>query len=366
MYFCSECFSPLTEFDVNFNKNLMGKFTPGKCKCATCLADVEYLRERKKPNSYPYFLAYAFMLVAICLARIGNIFFYQYEIDIDLNNDFAWALYDFAEIFLWTNVLAHAVAYIVCVFFCLLDFTSLEDESYSYTSSKTKTTYDSATESFVTSPVTEYDGESHGLAKFLLFLVYPFWGIFVYIYRLVKYHKDINKRCTKEVISAYNKTEEETEKFIIPGKSCIDSWYENRKKEYAVSIESIRSKYGYLGEEALEDKIKEIKEPTFEFDVCPNPNKVKLKYKLILIANVKHDDITNNDSEMYLGTCSFIKNTENKKIIYRDYAVYIPDQKDVLELFDLAEGIRPEIGEIYIYSKGKTLAGVLVGKDNDS
>lgn len=342
MYFCSECFSPLTEFDVNFNKNLTGKVTPEKCKCATCLTDVEHLRE-KKMKCVQYILAYVFMLVAICLGCIGYILFYKYRIDDLIKNDFVWELYNFAEMFFWANVLAHAVAYIVAVVFCLKgeDF----EETYSETSC-IKTTYNSSTNSYVTTSSTTSESDDGCWDAIGKFLTYPFWGIF----KFVKCHKDINKRHTKEIVSAYNQAVKETKTYTMPQYNDVKRWYENRQKEYTASIKNIRSKYGYLGEEVVENKIKEVKKPFFM---------ILSSYKLIFIAHVRRYNRTNDNPEAYsgLGECYFFKSTKNKQIIYRDYAVYIPKQEEVSYLFDLAEIFRPEIGNIHIYYEGKSLCG---------
>ncbi len=298
-YNCSKCGKLLTEFDFNFTKNLKGSFNKKSYKCANCLAKTDYLSNIKKPNFFIYIFPYlAITFVALFIKFIDN--FTKEEI---YNG-------------LWTILLiACVIGYITCAIRSIRDFKSLKDESYE--TSCIRTTYDSSTNSLVSSTTTEYVGDDHIIEKMWLFFIYPIWGIFVYLYRIIKYYRDINKNYTKEAVIAYNKTVKETEKFILPNKFCyphnIEEMFEIERKKYKELRQKTISKYSYLGNEQVKNQIKKLKKPAI------NLRSNQTLYKVLFNC----------------GSISFVSNTSGvKKIIFNNYAIHNIDQKTLIDLFN--------------------------------
>lgn len=292
---CNKCGKLLTEFDVNFTKNLKGSFDKKSCECANCLANTDYLSNMKKPNFFKYFSPYlAIALIVVFIIFVNRVGYIQYM--------------GLCEMFLFPLC---GIGYIIDVIRSIRDFKSLEDERYD--SSCIRTTYDSSTNSFVTSSSTETVGDDHFGEKMLLFITYPFWGIFVYLYRIIKYHRDINIACTKEIRAAYNKTIEETEKFILPNN--IQKMFWLKEEKYKKSRQQIISKYKYLGEDQVKIQIKKLRKPA----ITLRSNKTIYR----LLFNVDNISLVVNK----LGA-------KKKKVLFNNYAIYSEDEKYIVDLFD--------------------------------
>lgn len=296
---CNECGKLLTEFDVNFTKNLKGSFDKKSCECANCLANTDYLSSMKKPNFFNYFSPYLYIALIIFFIRLIRL-----------------ESIKFGDVFQAFLFILCGIGYIINVIRSIRDFKSLEDESYD--SSCIRTTYDSSTNSFVTSSSTETVGDDHFGEKMLLFITYPFWGIFVYLYRIIKYHRDIDIACTKEIRAAYNKTIEETEKFILPNRWCYPNniqemfWIEEEK--YEKTRQQIISKYKYLGEDQVKIQIKKLRKPAITL------RSNKTTYRLLFSSAGNISLVVNK-----LGT---------KKVLFNNYAIYGEDEKYIVDLFD--------------------------------
>ena len=293
-YNCSKCGELLTEFDFNFTKNLKGSFNKKSCECANCLAKTDYLSNIKKPNFFIYIFPYlAITFVALFAKFVDN--FTKEEIYNGL-----WAIL----------IIACVIGYITCAIRSIRDFKSLEDESYE--TSCIRTTYDSSTNSLVSSTSTEYVGDDHITEKVCLFFIYPVWGIFVYMYRIIKYYYVKNKNFTREVLRAYNKTVKETEKFILPHN--IEEMFEIERKKYKELRQKTISKYSYLGNEQVKNQIKKLKKPTI------NLRSNQTVYKVLFNCR----------------SISFVTSTSGvKKVIFNNYAIKNIDQETLIDLFNL-------------------------------
>ena len=300
-YNCSKCGKLLTEFDFNFTKNLNGSFNKKSCECANCLARTDYLFHMKKPNFLIYILPYLAIAYSIW-------FFKEQRLDTGL-----WLALFFISF----------IGYITCSILCVMGFESLKDESYE--TSCIRTTYDASTNSFVSSSGKEYVGDTHSSEQVFLFFIYPIWGIFVYMYRIIKYYYVKNKNFTREVLRAYNKTVKETEKFILPDN--IEKRFEMERGEYKELRQKTISKYGYLGNEQVKNQIKKLKKPAI--NLLSNQTVYKLLFNC--------------------GKISFVSNTTGvKKIIFNNYAIHNIDQKTLIDLFNfLNESLENDDNLIY-------------------
>ncbi len=301
-YKCSKCGKFLTEFDINFTKNLKGSFDKKNCECANCLAKTDYLSNIKKPDFFIYFFPYLAIVFVVLFSIFG----------IELVDVLGVGLVDvlFAIIYILC-----IIGYINCAVRSVRDFKSLKDESYD--TSCIRTTYDSSTNSFVTSSSTKSVGDDHSSEKTLLFFTYPFWGIFVYLYRIIKYHRDLNKNYTKEVRLSYNKAIRETEKFILPNKFAyphnIQEIFKLKMEKYEMLKQQKVSKYKYLGENQVKPQIKKLKKPT----ITLRSNQTVYR----LLFNIDNISFVVNKS----GT---------KKVLYNNYTIYSEDEKHIIDLFD--------------------------------
>lgn len=305
-YKCNECEKNLTEFDINFTKNLKGSFNKKSCKCANCLAKTDYLSNIKKPDFFIYFFPYfsIFMLV----------WFYKKIVPI------LPIIGAGSDMLVISIILPSIVCYITYDIRSIMDFKKLKDESYDRACMRT--TYDASTHSLVTSSSTESVGDDHITEKMWLFVTYPVWGIFVYLYRIIKYYREIDKNYTKEIILAYNKTIKETEKFILPNN--IQNMFELKMKKYRELRQQIISKYEYLGEEQVQIQIKKLKLPTITI------HSNQTVYRLLFNC----------------GNISFVVNKLGaKKVIFNNYTIYSEDEKYIIDLFDL---VNENIGNDYI------------------
>lgn len=299
-YRCNKCGKFLTEFDINFTKNLNGSFDKKSCKCANCLAKTDYLSNIKKPNFFIYFSPYLIIVFIVLFIKV----MIPYGITLGIILE-----YSFTPFF---------VSCIICAIFAIRDFKSLKDESYD--TSCIRTTYDSSSNSFVTSSSTTTVGDDHFGEKMLLFFTYPVWAIFVYLYRIIKYHRDLNKNYTKEVRLSYNKAIKETEKFILPNKFAyphnIQQMFQLKMEKYEKLKQQIISKYKYLGENQVKVKIqiKKLKKPTIT--IRSNQTVYKLLFNMDNISFV-------------------INKSGTKKVLFNNYAIYSEDKKHIIDLFDV-------------------------------
>lgn len=308
LYKCSNCGELLTEFDVNFAKNLYGTISETKCKCAKCTANIALLKKEKHFNFFKYLIPYFIVIYVV-------VFFKVLVLNEKIMNSTTESV---LGIILLVNNITCIVMYIVYVVRCIKDFKGLEDESYERDC--VRTTYDSSTNSLISSSSTETVGDDHGYEKFLLFLTYPFWGIFALIYRKVKSCKVIKNNFTKDILIAYDKTVKTTEKYIFPTHFCYPHTIAERfyieEEKYAALKRDIRTKYSYLNEGVVQDKINGIKKPTIKI------KSTQKNYDLVFIYEDKF----------------FVKNVFNEhKIVFNKYALYGINEGEALLLFNLAE-----------------------------
>ena len=295
IYKCSKCGKILTEFDVNFSKNLTGSFDEENHKCANCLGNINALKEMRKPSLLKYILPYLALLLYIFMANNKLL---------DKRNE---------------NYILYAILSIVCLIvyiglicFCIYDFKNLRSESYE--ESYLKTTYDSSSDSLVTVSSTRTTGDDFSSEHILLFLSYPAWGIFVYIYRLIKFYVVRNKYFSRKLLRVYRKTLRTTEEFIIPIET--KSTYQGKMNKYHELKGHIETKYAYLNNNTIiEEKIKKLKKPTI------NIQSTKQTYKLIFIN----------------GFYYFIKNSTTRKILLNNYAIYLTDEQEIENLFKMVD-----------------------------
>lgn len=306
-YKCSECGKLLTEFDVNFNKNLKGTVDVKNCKCANCLANIKLLEDIKKNKPkiinyiFPYISIFWF-LIMICAEPLGITNHIELE--------------EILHIILPCSFIS-LIGYIVCVIFCVKDY-NLTDESFEY--KVLETSYNSSG-SLITTTKTEYGGDDKGGEKFMLFVSFPFWGLIRYIYLIVKFNRIKNKNLTEQVIDAYNKTIKETEKFILPNKAMLKI----KMEKYEESKKQIISKYKHLENNQVEIKIKNLRRPTITL------RSNQTVYRLLFILN----------------NMSFVlSNLGVKKVILNNYTIYSEDKKYLIDLFDLVNKIIENDSEI--------------------
>lgn len=243
MYKCSKCGKKITEFDVNFSKNLFGKFdSENKCECAQCVANVNGLEQpkKRKPKTIFYLLPY------IIIGVIVKLFSLLIAGETGL-----------LDTILCLTILISLTPYIWSIIIVLKDLGVEYDEGYEV--DVYRTTYNSSSDSFTTSKGKEtYGGDNSG--AFFAGLVYPVWGIFALMINLNRYNKYIKNNFSKKVIRAYEKAKKETESIVISKKEC--DLTQKKKNNYNEKCNQIKNKYGYLHDtNIISKKINKLQKP---------------------------------------------------------------------------------------------------------
>lgn len=268
MYKCSKCGKKITEFDVNFSKNLFGKFdSENKCECAQCVANVNGLEQpkKRKPKTIFYLLPYIIIGVIVLL----SIFIKEYDHKIvmafrDLFGDNYWIVSMIAALLQLFVMALIPTGYIWSIIIVLKDLGVEYDEGYEV--DVYRTTYDSSSDSFTTSKGTEtYGGDNSG--AFFAGLVYPVWGIFALIIKTIRCNvpdrnsrKYIKNNFSKKVIRAYEKAKIETESIVISKKQC--DLKQKQEYKYNEKCNQIKNKYEYLNDnDIISKKIEKLPEP---------------------------------------------------------------------------------------------------------
>lgn len=266
MYKCSKCGKKITEFDVNFSKNLFGKFdSENKCECAQCVANVNALQKpkKRKPKTIFYLLPYIIIVGIVLL----SIFIKEYDRKIgmaflDLSGDNYWIVSIIAALLQLFIIALIPTGYIWSIIIVLKDL-GVEDDSYEV--DVYRTTYDSSSDSFTTTKGKDYAGGS----SWPLFagILYPVWGIFALIIKTIRCNapdrnsrKYIKNNFSKKVIRAYEKAKIETESIVISKKQC--NLKQKQEYKYNERCNQIKNKYGYLNDkDIISKKIEKLPEP---------------------------------------------------------------------------------------------------------
>ncbi len=339
-YRCSSCNRVLTEFDVNFTKKLKGSLNEQKCQCARCIVnngniDGYYTFEDKmallknlkiiKPNIFKYLFPYPFLLF-ILIFSYSELFGMADFIDKIMYSDYSYLVaLGFLGIF---------VGYIVCVALCVKDFNLVGVEGSEYT--YYETVYNEVSKSYESRTKTGYEGgDSRAFEKFLLFLSFPFWGIFRYLYLRIKFGKKVDKEFTKEMIGAYKEAVRSTEKFKSFDKTLEE--YDQELGKYNAAVDTIKSKYAYLDgdryNDAINKEIKKLKEPAYS--TIESNDIHHGTYKLVCIS-----DLSVNNERGYWSNVLFVVNGIGKKIIIpsisKEYAAYITSKNKRKKIFNIA------------------------------
>lgn len=275
MYKCSKCGKKITEFDVNFSKNLFGKFdSENKCECAQCVANVKALEKPKKTKRksktifylLPYIIIAGIVLVVLFMVKNAS----KMDIDnfFDLFGENEWlpnvlmfvgGLFGLFLIFLIPSGYIYSIMKV-------MEYLGVENDDSYETIDVYKTTYDSSSGSFTTTKGTDYAGG--GLSwPFFAGLVYPVWGIFALIIKLIRCNlpdrrtkQYIKKNFSKKVIKAYEKAKIETESIVISKKEC--DLKQKKENNYNEKCDQIKNKYGYLHDkDIISKKIEKLPKP---------------------------------------------------------------------------------------------------------
>lgn len=273
MYKCSKCGKKITEFDVNFSKNLFGKFdSENKCECAQCVANVNALQKpkKRKPKTIFYLLPY---IIIACVAFVVVLFIKNPSL-IDKVMPYVWIVKLFGEN--WFSMILSLLFGFVILFLLFLipsgyvlsimkvmEDLGVEDDSYEV--DVYRTTYDSSSDSFTTTKGKDYAGGS----SWPLFagILYPVWGIFALIIKTIRCNapdrnsrKYIKNNFSKKVIRAYEKAKIETESIVISKKQC--NLKQKQEYKYNERCNQIKNKYGYLNDkDIISKKIEKLPEP---------------------------------------------------------------------------------------------------------
>ncbi len=339
-YRCSSCSKILTEFDANFTIKLKGSVNKEDCKCASCIVNngklyghyweedkMATLRNLKKskPSIFKYIISYVILLLAVYFANAATI------LDNNIENTLpAFLTLDLAMVVL--NFLI--IVYIIFVANCVKDFHLVTYEGYEYEYYETK--YNESSKAFETESKTgTRGGDNKGFEKFFLFLTFPVWGVFRYVYMYIKYRKITNVKFTKEMIGAYKEAIRTTEKFKSFDKTLEE--YNRELGKYNAAVDTIKSKYAYLdGDrylEAINKEIKKLKKPACSTIWSNNIHHGM--YDLVCISKLSAE----NESG-YWQNVLFIVNGIGKKIIIpsisKEYAVYITNKNKRKKIFNVA------------------------------
>lgn len=245
-YKCS-CRRLLTEFDLGFERNLLGSSDPESCTCIICRAKkaIEAINKAKIKRKNIVFCLISILLTLAFIFLFIKVEENPYEYD-DRISSFCTVL-GVVTVFCW----------LCCDIFVVKSFGIEESDLVavgSHFESKIQTDGTIKTEK-----VTEYSGGGEGLYVIFLFLSFPLWIIPYFLYLLLSYYPALYDKCPKEVLDAYNKTNKEVQTVKISPSEQRE--YKNKKKEYYEKVNKIRERYSAYGKEYVQSKINEIPLP---------------------------------------------------------------------------------------------------------
>ena len=248
MYQCKKCNKPLTEFDVQFYKELYKTSSLKDCNCYQCTANDHLKTAINKHNfikkrSYLYIIPPALIILVLLFAFIINSFGSTPPLYAILGSGITSA----AFVVFW---IAGAI---IAIKEFNLDYDSVVVGSHYVTTSN-------GNGSYTTKSVNDYSDDD-SLAAFGLGITYIWWCFPYYIYRCIKYRRD----CPKEVRRAYKNASKCVPEIIIP-KRYVEK-HKNNLDKWERKVKKISEKYSILGEKEVNSRIDKLVVPPFNIRI---------------------------------------------------------------------------------------------------
>ncbi len=250
---CKQCKYPLTEFDVEFYKNIRKTDSLEDVQCINCLVNRKTQRAifwKNHTTKYSFFYLFFVYFLIICIPMLILTVLIYY---LNISNPILLFLMEIIKII--SNLLT-PVYFLTCIAGAILvikEFDFNYDSHVVGSHYETTSHYDGLNVISTTKKVKEYSPDDWGKAIFLG-LTYQFWAIPFWIYNnKIRFHLS----CPAKVKSAYSKAKKSVDNATI-GIKDFAAYYVNNYI-YDWRIKSTKNKYSYLRDEELEGKLDSIK-----------------------------------------------------------------------------------------------------------
>lgn len=251
---CTNCKSPLTEFDVEFFKNLRKTDSLKGAECYDCLINSKIqsaIHWRNHTKKYAFFYLAPFITVLITiffiiiLERLDHLIQYSTVIS-EFNPEVLQSL--FMGLFLISNM-GGAFVFIKDsgAFSDFISGPRLTGQHY-----ETKLHYDGLNWIGKTEKVNDYDFTGC-ITPFIVLITFTLWSSVFYIFSFIRYHVV----CPMRVKFAYARAKKSVDDATVSFYAKIA--YHIHNKIYGLRLTAVKEKYSYLGEKELQDKINKIK-----------------------------------------------------------------------------------------------------------